>query len=1613
MKIGNILPHIVSLLFRSLTSRPEPAVDAAHAALRDILSLSAKSKDSDPPHRLPKNLLQMCIRPVLLNLREYTKLSIPLLRGLSRLLSLLSSWFSKTLGEKLLEHLQRWTDPEKIIRLAIWKRGEEPLVAAAIIELFELLPDDSSHFVELLVKTTLKLENALPRYKTRLMESPFRLPLTKYLNKHEEATAAFFVNDHRLKNPIYSDLLQDIIKRSESNALRKKLSDKTWSTTLLNVCFERPLAIIRAEKGSSSTNPSSRSHSPRNAADILSMHGINIDLTGQGQKLAASRQDLESKKEKLQSATKEEIKVKDKLEKLRRSESSATPEKSEKIKRSINNAQRQLDKAKNAFMASRKEVEAAQKEYNIELAKTKRESERSDGRQTPRSMTFDALELQHQGFCLVETLIKNDTSYISEHTDVVRAFRWLWRSKGRHFRLFHEDSMPPRFNGESRVLARFLINFAKTNNDVDILFDLLRIFLQPTSSDFSFVQKFLKDTVCNSLSIGQKKRVMQRFFPVIASDGIEELKVLSIQLLILPMLKNDFESSLESNAMDVQKEKLNSNTKQTNGLENEAKSDSINSNNAKENDTIQGANETMTTSITEDATTNANSNKNDTSSKNRVLDSELTSTFIAEVLLQGGKSRTYGSRLSIELLKLSSLLLEFMGNKMAQHRQDLIKFTWSLLKSEDVKTKQWACISVCHYISVFPTPSKNILQIYAILLRSHHQEAKHLASMAIDLLIPSLPERLSLDDYAKIVQYTMKILYEEGNSLPSLSHIWRTVVRHEATFYNHRHKIVPHLVTSLNKLGLPMNSSLENRNLSISMVELLLRWDSYSSQRFTDFNSKYLADKDRLEAEGNMFTGLASPECSPMKKIKRLPKLQTKDVPHTTTLATMNNSELETIVNFLVRLILLIAASDKKEQGKVAEDAHFLLQRMLNKWQDIKIRIAYFDKVESMCIEEQRDAVKSSKQSLTTTLDSQKNKKGNRSTDKLPATVRKCEGSKSIPDSLLSACVRVFSNILQFAPQNPFLCSSEEKICHILLTCFNHSGEENQNSLRDKLSNFLLLLFKVHETNTFLQEACKSFLETSLLGALESSSKNGENLTENKISQTDVRDHNTYDAVLFFLQTIEEISAIRSNFPELLVGTLIIAADKLSKTVITASSRKRSTVNSITPTVSPFVAVFDEACSARNIKGKKGLKGHKKSKDVDSKSIETSLEINSLICCLRLIGKCNVPCHFTRLRETFINILNDILDFSSNIKLLLAVTVQVGNWLSNEENTGPLTSNEKECFVTKLIALEDRGLPEIESQPLFHAVSLIILNMHKKQNFTKRDNAPFLNRSLVGCLLVTNQRLHELIINSFVSTLCDDVALDSIVVELDYGLGNQLNLATKETQTSNHRPMDVVEKLFRSAFDALGGRLWTFVFVDILLAISNNSGGIKLTPVKPNGQLPTRSSNNGINGNSKNDGTSNVGITSLSIPPLDNSKLDHYDKFIKIITNERSDSSNSRGLCIHAVRTLASCDIELSQGLLEALLQKAWLCSNNKERLGIIPSIELFLTRPTHVQFLKKPIPTVTSIYPVTKNIRHRDINSIQMMLRAIGNMTPIPVFSIDAMLFWAKNYNCWHEVRR
>lgn len=117
--IGNIRPHVMALLFRSLISEPSEIRSTGESALRSALVSVKKSVDDSSSTRLPKDLIQSCIRPVLMNLKDYTKLSLPLMKGLSRLLTLLSSWFNKSLGEKLIDHMKKFCEPGECLSL-LW-----------------------------------------------------------------------------------------------------------------------------------------------------------------------------------------------------------------------------------------------------------------------------------------------------------------------------------------------------------------------------------------------------------------------------------------------------------------------------------------------------------------------------------------------------------------------------------------------------------------------------------------------------------------------------------------------------------------------------------------------------------------------------------------------------------------------------------------------------------------------------------------------------------------------------------------------------------------------------------------------------------------------------------------------------------------------------------------------------------------------------------------------------------------------------------------------------------------------------------------------------------------------------------------------------------------------------------------------------------------------------------------------------------------------------------------------------------------------------------------------------------------------------------------------------
>ncbi|OLL22884.1 Transcription-associated protein 1 [Neolecta irregularis DAH-3] len=197
----------ISVFFKSLYAKHPDIVAVASCGLRQVLVHNQK---------LPKDLLQAGLRPILMNLSDHKRLSTTGLEGLARLLELLTNYFKVEIGRKLLDHLPAWAESNVLHQAALRPLEEHQniKIVVAIINVFHLLPPTANMFLADLIDQVLMLEETLRRTQT----SPFRLPLYKFLNRYSEETWLFIKT--RLDDNKYQRLLWQALSHKISEPLR-------------------------------------------------------------------------------------------------------------------------------------------------------------------------------------------------------------------------------------------------------------------------------------------------------------------------------------------------------------------------------------------------------------------------------------------------------------------------------------------------------------------------------------------------------------------------------------------------------------------------------------------------------------------------------------------------------------------------------------------------------------------------------------------------------------------------------------------------------------------------------------------------------------------------------------------------------------------------------------------------------------------------------------------------------------------------------------------------------------------------------------------------------------------------------------------------------------------------------------------------------------------------------------------------------------------------------------------------------------------------------------------------------------------------------------------------
>ncbi|XWS45545.1 hypothetical protein CRYUN_Cryun15aG0145700 [Craigia yunnanensis] len=777
---------IITMFFKSLTCRTPEIVAVAKEGLRQVIN----------QQRMPKELLQSSLRPILVNLAHTKNLSMPLLQGLARLLELLSNWFNVTLGGKLLEHLKKWLEPEKLAQSQkSWKAGEEPKIAAAIVELFHLLPHAASKFLDELVTLTIDLEGALsPGLVYSEINSPYRLPLTKFLNRYATLAVDYFLA--RLSEPKY---------------------------------FRRFMYIIRSDAG----------------------QPLRDELAKSPQKILASAFP----------------------EFVPKSEAAMTPGSS---------------------------TPAAALTGNEGLI-----TSQVDSSNLPPVTSAATSDAYFQGLALVKTLVKLIPGWLQSNRLVFNTLVLVWKSPARISRLQNEQELNLVQVKESKWLVKCFLNYLRHDkNEVNVLFDIISIFLFHSRIDYTFLKEFYIIEVAEGYPPNMKRALLLHFLNLFQSKQLgHDHLVVVMQMLILPMLAHAFQNG---QSWDV-------------------------------------------------------------------VDPGIIKTIVDKLLDPPEEvSAEYDEPLRIELLQLATLLLKYLQSDLVHHRKELIKFGWNHLKREDSASKQWAFVNVCHFLEAYQAPEKIILQVFVALLRTCQPENKMLVKQALDILMPALPKRLPLGDSRMPIwiRYTKKILVEEGHSIPNLIHIFQLIVRHSDLFYSCRAQFVPQMVNSLSRLGLPYNTTAENRRLAIELAGLVVGWESrrqndimkvvnegdVPSQIGDGFNSASASADPKRPVDSSAF-----PE-DPSKRVKVEPGLQSLCVMSPGAATSIPNIEIpgsagqpdeefkpnaameEMIINFLIRVALVIDPKDK-EASTMYKQALELLSQALEVWPTANVKFNYLEKL--------------------------------------------------------------------------------------------------------------------------------------------------------------------------------------------------------------------------------------------------------------------------------------------------------------------------------------------------------------------------------------------------------------------------------------------------------------------------------------------------------------------------------------------------------------------------------------------------------------------------------------------------------------------------------------------
>ncbi|EIW69900.1 hypothetical protein TREMEDRAFT_71446 [Tremella mesenterica DSM 1558] len=223
--VANIRSKIIQVYFKHVYSTNSPTSDIAHDGLREVLSHQSK---------LPKDVLQTGLRPILVNLADARRLSVTGLEGLGRFLELLTNYFKVEIGVKLLDHLSTLGDHQMLAEAARDPLDDNTDIArmTRLVNIFRLLPSTGVQFLKSLTSIVVDVEAQLHQSSP----GPFTVSLGRYLDRYHVEAAQNLLDN--ISHSRYIWTYRCIIMSDSAPLLVEQLSNN--AEAICEMCFKDP-----------------------------------------------------------------------------------------------------------------------------------------------------------------------------------------------------------------------------------------------------------------------------------------------------------------------------------------------------------------------------------------------------------------------------------------------------------------------------------------------------------------------------------------------------------------------------------------------------------------------------------------------------------------------------------------------------------------------------------------------------------------------------------------------------------------------------------------------------------------------------------------------------------------------------------------------------------------------------------------------------------------------------------------------------------------------------------------------------------------------------------------------------------------------------------------------------------------------------------------------------------------------------------------------------------------------------------------------------------------------------------------------------------------------------